>query len=64
MTIILAIFILVGPLSVWIYFGCSRDYYTDLLLLEGNSIILTKKFLCRKDIIIFNIRDIEKAEIY
>ena len=63
MTIILAIFILIGPLSVGIYFGCSRDYYTHLLS-EANSIILTKKFLCRKDIIIFNIGDIEKAEIY
>ena len=62
MTIILSIFILIGPLSIGLFFGCTRNYYTYLLL-ESNSIILTKKFLCRKEIIIYNMGDLEKAEI-
>ena len=59
---IFAILILLCSVAYGIYTGISF-YYSIHLLLKPNSITLTKKALFKKKVIIYNIDELEKAEI-
>ena len=60
---IFAFLILLCSLGYGIYMGCSV-YYSIHLLLEPNSIILTKKSFFNKKVIIYKKDELEKVEIY